>query len=48
MNPRRHSMGFALMATLAECLGAAWTSDVERAWLRAYSMIRDLMVDPRT
>jgi hemoglobin-like flavoprotein len=40
-------VGEALLTTLAQCLGADWTADVERAWQRAFAMICDLMIDRR-
>jgi hemoglobin-like flavoprotein len=34
----------ALVATLADALGAEWTEDVELAWVRAYAFVRDRML----
>lgn len=36
-------VGDALLATLAEVLGAEWTPEVERAWTAAYGAIASLM-----
>lgn len=38
-------VGDALLATLAEVAGEAWTPQVERAWTDAYAAIAGLMLD---
>jgi nitric oxide dioxygenase len=36
--------GAALLETLAEALGSAWTDEVAEAWRRAYSLVSEAMM----
>jgi NAD(P)H-flavin reductase/hemoglobin-like flavoprotein len=39
------TVGRALLATLQRVLGPAWSSDLARDWMRAYTMVSQLMMD---
>lgn len=38
-------VGEALLWTLEQGLGAAWTDDVKEAWIAAYTMLSEQMID---
>lgn len=38
-------VGSILLATLEEFAGDAWTPDIRNAWVQAYSVVSDLMLD---
>ncbi|GHJ47403.1 hypothetical protein Cs7R123_47450 [Catellatospora sp. TT07R-123] len=39
------AVGQVLLATFADYAGAAWTTEVERAWLRRYEAAANIMID---
>lgn len=39
-----HSLGDALIATLADHLGPQWSPELEAAWRRAYNLVAELMM----
>jgi hemoglobin-like flavoprotein len=42
------SVGTALLTTLEQGLGEAWTADVAQAWQAVYAVIRDTMLEGTT
>jgi hemoglobin-like flavoprotein len=42
------SVGTALLTTLEQGLGEAWTADLKQAWTAVYAVIRDTMLEGAT